>query len=138
MLKATSKFLLGLYKMGPLVWLWLAILMFLNLIAPLFFWPAQPAIIVVVFFLLAFMAMILLTHRYGFTRILGLGHFHWIPLNLYLIWQMALACWPYYMFMWMLATVVCNSISLVIDITDVVRYQRGDKTPLVTGLPGDD
>ena len=73
----------------------------------------------------------LLTGRFGFTRILGLGHIFWIPLVIYLISRIGSYPATEVYGLWMRSVIILNSISLVIDITDVVRYIRGDRTETV-------
>lgn len=117
--------------MGPLVWGWLALLVTLNAILPTYFLPLLEARITLIIFLVGFGLMILLTHLYGFTRILGLGHFLWIPLVFFLAFRINLHEIQSPLNLWMAGVILCNSISLVIDIQDVYRYLNGDKAPFV-------
>ncbi len=93
--------------------------------------PAIPAIVTFSIFLISFTLMIGLTHTFGFTRILGMGHFLWIPLVIYLVTQVDFAQLSNFYNLWLTSIIVCNSISLVIDITDVYRYVQGDKAEIV-------
>ncbi len=120
--------------MGPLVWGWLTLLVTLNAFIPIYFLPGIEAGITLTIFLAGFGLMILLTHLYGFTRILGLGHSLWIPLVIYLPFQVDTSDGLTTFNLWIFATVLCNAISLVIDVADVLRYINGDKKPLVGGL----
>ncbi len=131
MLKSIITFHKGLLKMGPFVLIWIGLLVSMNLIIPLVhFWPRSEAIIAVSVFLAGFMMLILLTHFYGFTRILGLGHILWIPLVIYFLFHTDFSSLEQPLNQWMAGTILCNSISLVIDINDVIQYLRGDRTPL--------
>lgn len=134
MFKSLLKFVKGLLKMGPFVVLWLGVLIAFNFAIPLYFWPQIEAIITIAVFLTGALLMIVLTHYFGFTRILGLGHILWIPLVGYLGFQLLGAPLSVTFYQWMAGTVVIDSISLIIDISDVIRYLRGDKHPLVEGL----
>jgi len=67
----------------------------------------------------------------GFVRLLGVSHVFWL----------ALVPWLFVRYMdtpdgvfrfWLLAVMVVNSISLIIDIVDVIRYARGERAPIVT------
>ncbi|MFK7846844.1 MAG: hypothetical protein AB8G77_16205 [Rhodothermales bacterium] len=134
MIRSAILFHTGLYKMGPLVWTWLALLVTLNAFIPLYFLPRIEAIATIIVFMIGFILMILLTHFYGFTRILGLGHILWIPLVIYLLFQINSNDLLAPFNLWIFAVILCNGISLVIDTSDVVRYVNGDKEPLVSGL----
>jgi hypothetical protein len=80
------------------------------------------------------MTMMLLTARFGFTRILGLGHIFWIPLVIWLISRLSLHPPDNTLGWWIRAMIVLNSLSLLIDITDVMRYLAGDRKEIVAGL----
>ncbi len=73
-MKAFIKFNKGVLKM-PISWrLWLMLLVAANVVAPLFFLRHLEAQVVLGTFLVGAMLMTWLTGRFGFTRILGLGH----------------------------------------------------------------
>ncbi len=134
MLKSLMKFFRGLIKMGFLVMGWLALLGLFNMVLPLYFWPQTEAILALVVFILSFLSMIIITHNAGFTRLLGLGHFLWIPLVVFFLFRIDFTQLREPFYLWMAGIVILNSISLVIDISDVIKYVRGDKAPLVEGL----
>ena len=74
--------------------------------------------------------MMFLFSRYGFVRLLGLGHIFWIPLVIWLgarIPELNLST-PFGI--WLVGVLVANIISLVIDIRDVGLYLRGDREPM--------
>ena len=78
-MRAFIKFNKGMLKM-PVHWqLWLLLLVTANLFIPLFFLARIEARIVVATFAASVTLTTALTGRYGFTRILGLGHVLWIP-----------------------------------------------------------
>ena len=83
-------------------------------------------------FFAGFVLLVVLTGRFGFTRIMGLGHILWFPLVFFLIRRLDLypSTEPYGL--WMRAVIVLNSISLIIDVSDVVRYARGDRAEVVS------
>ena len=68
----------------------------------------REARLVLVTFVLSFRLLVALTGRFGFTRILGLGHVLWFPLVAYLMTR-------------------TNSYPLGIDTVDVIRYIRGER-----------
>lgn len=72
----------------------------------------------------------LIFSRLGFVRLLGVGHVLWLAMVPW-IWLRADQATTPGMRNWMMAVVVMNGISLVIDVADVVRYLKGDREPQV-------
>ena len=133
-MKAFIKFNRGMLKM-PLHWqLWLMLLVAANLIASLFFLHRLEAQVVLGTMLASMMLMTLLTARFGFTRILGLGHIFWIPLLGFLLTRLGSIPAGDAYGAWLQALIVVNSVSLLIDIVDVRRYLAGDRAETVQGL----
>lgn len=77
----------------------------------------------------AILVMSFLHARLGFVRLLGIAHAFWIPM---LVWFAAnlpdRAAEPW-LFAWVIALLVVNSVSLVVDTIDIVRYVRGEREP---------
>ncbi|MCF6287380.1 MAG: hypothetical protein L3K26_19695 [Candidatus Hydrogenedentes bacterium] len=125
-MSAMKTFVLGLLHGPRWIFLWvLVVLMGVNMVAPLAFWGTLEAKVVLVTFMMA------LTARFGFTRILGLGHIFWIPLIAFLFtrWGLHPADTP--MGIWLRVVILINGASLVMDGIDVVRYVRGEREPTV-------
>ena len=120
--------------MSTPVRLWLIMLVTVNLVLPLFFLQRLEAQIVVGTMFVSMMLMTGLTALTGFTRIIGAGHFVWIPM---LIW-----IWPRLgeipaddLFgLWIRSLMIFNGISLIIDVADVKRYIGGDREEMVKEL----
>ncbi|MBT8402155.1 MAG: hypothetical protein KJO98_16885 [Rhodothermia bacterium] len=131
--KGLVRFFRGLFLMPRYVHAWLFVLAFVNIV-PALWWLEHPvAVIVIGVFVINLVLMVLLTWRFGFTRILGLGHFPWYLLNAVLLYGLTTTP-PGYMQNWMLAVIAANSVSLVIDTVDVIRWLGGDREALVKGL----
>jgi hypothetical protein len=130
-MNALSKFIRGVLASSLWVILWLMVLMFANMIVPLVYFDHLEAHIVLITFFLGFGLLVVLTGRFGFTRILGLGHVLWIPLVLYLISRAGSYPATDAYGLWIRSVIVLNTISVVIDTTDVVRYARGDREEVV-------
>ena len=130
-MNALSTFMRGMLRFPFGVKLWLFVLMVVNMIVPLIYFDHLEAHIVLITFFLGAGLLVVLTGKFGFTRILGLGHILWIPLVVYLISRLDYypVADPYGL--WMRSVIVLNSISLVIDIWDVVRYAKGDREEMV-------
>ena len=131
MTQAFTHFMRGLLKMPLYAQLWLVLLMIANGIAPLFFLGRIEADVTLIIFLASAALMIVLTKASGFTRLLGAGHFLWFILLAYLFTRLdAIPAADTYG-LWLRAVMLINAISLVIDVTDVVRYLRGDRAEMV-------
>ena len=106
-------------------WLWL--LIGVNMIGPAFFWDALEAKVVFAAIMGNAMLMVALHAKFGFVRLLGIGHILWLPLLPWLVLRLAeLSPGPLSIWLWSL--IVINGLSLVIDVIDVVRYARGERT----------
>ena len=131
-MSAIKTFVLGLLHGPRWILLWVVVvLMGVNMVAPLIFWDTLEARIVLGTFLVGGVLMMGLTARFGFTRILGLGHVLWIPLILFLITRLGLHPADTPMGIWIRAVLLINGISLVMDGIDVVRYIRGEREATV-------
>ena len=115
--------------------LWVAMLMGLNMMGPLFFIHTLEAQAVLVSTMAGAMLMMFLFSRYGFVRLLGLGHIFWVPLVIWLgdrVQEIGLGT----LFgIWLVGVLVANIISLILDIRDVGLYLRGDREPMSGTCP---
>ena len=131
---AFIKFNKGMMKI-PIHWrLWLALLVIVNFVIPLFFLNRLEAQVVAGTLIASVILMTGLTALSGFTRLLGLGHILWIPL-LYFLW-MRLEQNPADDFfgLWLRVLMILNAASLIIDVVDVGRYIAGDRSETVEAL----
>ncbi len=133
-MRAFIRFNKGIMKM-PVHWkLWLALLVIVNLVVPLFFIDRLEAQVVLAAFVTSVILMTVLTAFCGFTRLLGLGHFFWIPL-LYFLWiRLDQIPTDTFFGLWILVLMTLNAVSLVIDVVDAIRYIAGDRADTVEGL----
>jgi hypothetical protein len=134
MLQGAILFLRGALRLPVRIVAWLAVLGGFNMLGPFFFFGQVEARIVLGTFFLSFGLMAMLTRRYGFTRILGLGHGLWLALVPYLALRAAVIPPSDAFGIWIRGVIIVNAMSLVFDVTDVVRYARGERAPLVPGL----
>lgn len=134
MIKGIVKFNRSVFKL-PLPWrVWLMLLMAVNMIVPFFFLDRIEARVVLVTMIVSATLMMAMTGKFGFTRILGLGHVLWIPLLFYLWTRLGEHPADEPFGLWIRLVMVLNSLSLAIDTVDVVRYIRGDRAETVQGL----
>lgn len=101
--------------------IWVFYMMAINLYA-IRFWDEPLAKAIVVVFLISSMLMMGLYSKFGFTKILGLGHILWIPLAIYIAFFLGSADGSYFSYLVVLLFTI--SISLVIDIYDVWTYYK--------------
>ena len=133
-MRAFIRFNQGILTM-PIHWkLWLGILVGANFVAPLCFIETVEAKAVIGAFLVGTGLMTFLTARFGFSRILGLGHVAWIPLLAFLLPRCADIPAEDSFGIWLRVLIVLNSASLVIDAIDVVRYVRGERGETVPSV----
>ena len=133
-MNAFIKFNKGVMRAPIYVRLWLMLLVFSNLIVPLFYLHRVEAQVVLGAFLASVILMTGLTGLSGFTRLIGLGHISWLPL-LYFLWTRLDQIPSDEVFGgWIRVLIGLNAISLVIDGVDVLRYIAGDRAETVKGL----
>ena len=109
----------------PLAWrLWLLVLVSMNAIVPLFFLGRIEAQLVLGAFLISVILFGMLTARFGFTKILGVGHAAWIPLLIFLFTRLDVVPGEEFLGIWMRTLLVLNGISLVIDASRDCRVRR--------------
>lgn len=124
----------GLLRMPLPIRAWVTMLLVMNVIVPLFFIRHLEAQVVLGTMALVGTTMGLLTARFGFTRILGLGHFYWFPLLAWLATRLGQHDLGEPLGLWLLVLIAVDTISLVIDVVDVIRYANGDRAETVAGL----
>lgn len=110
------------------IWIpiWVSALMVVNMIS-LAFWSEPLAKVIFVTFLLSAMLMMGLYAKFGFERILGLGHVFWIPLLAYLLVHLRQAEGGFATYLLVLSVFI--GISLLLDIRDVWKYVVMKKVP---------
>jgi len=72
------------------------------------------------------MLMMALYSRFGFEKILGLGHLPWIPLLIYMLSQLPTADGVFRSYLIILS--LCIAISLIFDVIDVWKYFTGRRS----------
>ncbi len=124
----------GVLRMSWPVKVWLLLLVSANAVAPLFFLQRIEAQMVLGAMFVGATLMSFLTARFGFTRILGLGHILWIPLLGWLAFHLGHIPADDTFGLWIRGVMLLNTVSLVMDAVDVVRFAAGDRKEMVTGL----
>ena len=137
MVSGTVEFMRGLLSLKPWWQLWVTGLMVMNMVIPLAYLHEQVAVVTLATFMVAGILGPLLTWWQGFTRLLGLMHFPWLVLVPWLMTQWSIHPADDALGVWIRAVVVINSLSLVIDVNDVARFIRGDRSSLLPKSSGD-
>jgi hypothetical protein len=116
-------------RMPPLWLVWIAFLGVANLIAPLYFIQTLEARVTLFLFGAGVVIQSIIHLKLGFVRLLGIGHIFWIPFVVWLAFRIGSFGIDGAFGFWIASLLLLNSISLVIDATDVTRYILGERKP---------
>ncbi len=126
-------FLAGLRSLPPVWRGWVGLVGAVNVLGGLFFFEIIEGQLVLTAMAVAFILMLAIFRQHGFVRLLGLGHIVvWTPLLPWLWLRLQTLGTGSLLGVWLLAVIVADGISLAIDVVDVLRYWRGERTPTVT------
>ncbi|MCH8261838.1 MAG: hypothetical protein IIA77_02145 [Proteobacteria bacterium] len=109
--------------------LWVVSLMIIN-VASILFWNEPLAKVIFVTFMLSAIFMMGLYSRFGFEKILGMGHVLWIPLLVYVLMEVQAANDAFKKYLIILSVTIV--VSLAFDIVDVWKYFTCRKKNLLT------
>jgi hypothetical protein len=118
------RFFVELIQQPIWVSIWLLFLMIVNF-ASVAFWNELLAKVILIIFILSAISMMGLYSRFGFEKILGLGHILWIPLLVYVLIEIPAAEGAFKSYLIILF--ISITISLVFDIIYVWRYFTSPK-----------
>jgi len=119
----------------PRPWrVWVGLMAALNMAAMLFL-PRLEAVVVLGAMMLGALIQAAILARKGFVRLLGIGHFAWLPMLAWLLLRLDTFVADPLFYNWVLALAFVNSVSLVIDTIDVARYALGEREPHVSPQP---
>lgn len=113
------RFFSELFQQPLWVTVWVFWLMLVN-VASLLYWSEPLAKIIFVTFMLSAMLMMGLYSKFGFEKILGLGHVLWIPLLAYLLIEFPTASHDFINYL--IVLLLSITVSLAFDIVDVWLY----------------
>ena len=117
----------------PKPWLvWLGLLVFINMLIPLFFIYTLEAKVVLIAIICSITIMTAVFSTKGFVRLLGIGHITWVPMIPWLFTRLEKTSFDNLFGYWLVAIIILNSLSLIIDAIDVIRYIRGERRPQLT------
>lgn len=125
MMRNPFRFFIELMQQPVWIPVWVLILMSINVVS-VAFWNEPLAKVIFVTFMLSVMLMMGLYSRFGFEKILGMGHILWIPLLVYVLMEIPTARDTFKSYLIILS--ISIAISLVFDIVDVWKYFTGRKS----------
>ncbi len=130
-MKAMIGFTKGMMSM-PMPWLvWLGLLLAVNVVGPIYFFEALEAKVVLVAFLASLGLMTAIFAAKGFVRLLGIGHILWVPMVPWLWIRLDQVGPGEPIGYWITAVIILDSVSLIIDGIDVLRYLKGERQPYI-------
>ena len=124
-LRNPFRFFVELMKQPVWIRAWVLILTIGN-VASVGFWNEPLAKVIFVTFMLSAMLMMGIYSRFGFKKILGVGHILWIPLLVYMLMEIPTAKETFKGYLIILS--ISITISLVFDIVDVWKYFTSQKS----------
>ncbi len=117
----------------PLPWLvWVMLLVAANFLAPLFYIQTLEAQLTIAAVLIGFIIQSYIHSKLGFVRLLGLGHILWIPLVIWLGFRLGDIGLENPFGIWLASLLLINTVSLVIDVFDVIRFFSGERSPTLS------
>jgi len=127
MIKAMIGFNKGILTMAKPWQVWMVLLVLANMVLPLVFLGTPEATVVLAGAMISMSIMLILFAKFGFVRLLGLGHTPWLFMVPWLWLQLGQSTQSGPFYYWLLSVIVLDSISLVVDAVDVVRYWAGER-----------
>ena len=98
-------------------------------LSSIFFLPRTEAWVVLGTGLLAATIMTVLHAKLGYVRLIGIGHFVWIPMLIWLGFRLHHLSDGTLFRGWIYALIAMDILSLLMDTVDLLRYLRGDRIP---------
>jgi hypothetical protein len=116
----------------PIHWqVWLGILVTANIVVPMFYIHTLEAQVILATAIVGLMIMAFIFSMKGFVRLMGIGHFGWLPLVFWLGMRLEHAPADSLFGYWLIAVIFLDSLSLFIDTADVLRYVKGERQPFL-------
>lgn len=105
------------------------LLVLVNFLVPLFYIQTLEAKLAIAAVLSGAVIQSFIHSKLGFVRLLGLGHILWIPLVIWLGFRLTDIGLENPFGIWLASLVLINTVSLVIDVIDVIRFISGERSP---------
>ncbi len=115
------------FKMLPRAWI--LYLMLVNLLSVVFLKHIEGQAVFAAM-CIGGVIMGLVYQKFGFVRLLGVGHLQWVPLVYWLNTRLVVEAHDDVRFRaWITLIVLTNSVSLIMDAIDMLRYLKGEREP---------
>ncbi len=119
------RFFIELMQQPVWISIWVFYLMVINLVS-LGFWHEPLSKLIFITFMISAVLMMGLYSRFGFEKILGLGHILWVPLLVYILMQLPAVEASFKSYLFVLS--ISIAISWAFDITDAWKYFTNPKS----------
>ena len=103
---------------------WTNFLLLVNLVGGLIFITTKEGQFAILSIISAFIIMLAIYSKKGFVKLLGLGHIAWVPLIVLFILTLMEGNAHGIFKAWLIAIIVLNGFSLILDTADVLKYLR--------------
>ncbi len=114
----------------PQPWLgWMGLLVAVNMVIPLYYIHTREAKVVLIAAMFGLMILMAIFGAKGFVRLLGIGHITWVPMLPWLWTRLDYTSFGSFFGYWLIAVIVLDSLSLIFDAVDILRYIRGERMP---------
>ena len=121
-------FTIVMFRYRPLARVWAMLLILVN-VGSLFFLDTIYGQVALAAVAVGIVIMVAIQMKRGFVRLLGVGHILWFAMLPWMFSQLPTVDGDSNLYRWLIALIAFNSVSLVIDTVDVVRYCRGERQP---------
>lgn len=109
---------------------WVVLLGIVNMAGGIIYFSTLEGKLALVALLLSFAVMVAVFAKHGFVRLLGLGHIvGWVPLVILFVLRLGQGAGGLFK-AWLITVIFLNTLSLMLDITDVARYLRGNTSEM--------
>lgn len=108
--------------------LWAAYLVSINMVAIVFIDTIYGQVVLGTL-ILASIILNRIYSKFGYVRLLGIAHMVWIPMLVWIGLSLPMLSMNWNLYVWLCVLTITNSISLIIDSVDVIRYVLGDRQP---------
>lgn len=127
-----KNFILRMMKMRFPWNIWVMLLGGVNFVGSVLFFNTFEGKFALLAMMGSMIVMLAIYSKYGFVRLLGLGHIlFWVP---FVIWNLVQLSEPSALNsdfkIWLIAVSVFNSLSLLLDFADVIKFSKGEKSQM--------
>jgi len=132
MFSTMKEFMIKVFQVSVGWRIWLAVLMVVNMVVPLFFLNRVEAVAIFVAINVSAFTGVYLYKQQGLTHLSGLMHWPWIFLIPFLWVRLDIVSAGQPFGIWLRVVITLNIISLILDAVEVIRYAAGDRQPILS------